>query len=133
MSQPCVRLTVLLLALCLNARAEEPRLTVQVDLNAANLSRPLRPQHEVAFQLEARPPGKAGAPGGTVQVYRLTAGGARLLDSISQPPQAPDSPLTVKTTGYLYRQLFIWSNWQKAGPGHYQARYRNLKVNFDLP
>lgn len=131
-----MRKLLILLALGLSAWAEPPDLSVQVDLNSADISQPLRPRHEVAFQLAARPPGTGGAPGGLLEVYRLTNGGPKLVDSITCRAQPADAPATVKATGYLYRQLFVWSGWRKAGAGRYRALYRGkpqLKVDFQLP
>lgn len=116
------------------AWARPAALTVQVDLNKADLNKPLRPQHEVAFQLEARPPGKEGAPGGVVKVFRLPD--QQLVATLRRDPEKPDAPETVKASGYLYRQLFIWPGWRKAGPGQYLAQYQGnpkLEVRFQLP
>ena len=119
------------------AWARPGALTVQVDLNLADLTHPLHPQHEVAFQLEARPPGQEGAPGGEIKVYRLAGSGQpQLVASLHRDPQKPDSPQAVKATGYLYRQLFVWPGWAQAGKGRYLAQYQQdpkLKVHFQLP
>jgi len=120
------------LLLVLNAWAQQQALTVQVDLNRADLSRPLHPHHEVAFQLEARPPGEGGAPGGVVKVFRLQGKREQLLATLRREPQPPDAPVTVKSTGYLYRQLWVWSDWKNAGPGTYVARFDKLQVRFRL-
>jgi len=113
-------------------------LTVVVDLNAADLSRPLKPRHELAFQLEARPAArlKPAAPGGTVKVYLHTpAGREHLVASLHCDPESPN-PQSARVSGYLYRQLFIWPQWSKASAGEYVARYQQdprLQVKFRLP
>jgi hypothetical protein len=105
------------------------------DLNRADLNKPLRPHHEVAFQLEARPPGTGGAPGGVVKLFRLQGKAEQLLATLRREPLPADPPETVKATGFLYRQLWVWPGWQKAGPGAYVARYGTdpkLQVRFRL-
>jgi hypothetical protein len=129
----------LALVFCLLAStwAVPAALTIQVDLTTVAPGQVLRPQHELAFQLEGRPPGTEGAPGGAVAVYRITGSGAEsLVDTLRCPPLPPDPPDSVRVTGYLYRQLFIWQDWRKAGAGSYVARYQDtpaLEVRFQLP
>ena len=130
-----MRKLLVALALVMDAWGQQPALTVQVDLNRADLNKPLRPHHEVAFQLEARPPGAGGAPGGVVKVFRLQGKEEQLLATLRREPLPADPPETVKATGFLYRQLWVWPGWQKAGPGAYVARYGTdpkLQVRFRL-
>ena len=73
-------------------------LTVVVDLNSANLSKPLKPKHELAFQLEKRNLKRAPintpevAPGGTVEIFRDSPDRQRKLVATLRCPRQPASP-----------------------------------------
>ena len=143
-----IGLSLAFLTTC-GAQAVAPRnspdraLSVVVDLNAADLKKPLKPKHELAFQLEKRNLKRGliqsaeASPGGTVEIFRDTPDRQRkLVTTLRCPRQPAGSGVTVPPGGFIYRQLFIWPDWRKAPAGTYLARFQGdsrLQVKFRLP